>query len=124
MISQYFEDIPRNHIWSNHRQGLYNGMFFVPAEPDLTEANFIIPPIQFGELTVNALFKKSPEYLMLKQFTRCYNKMHIDESLGVTLMNEDYDFSKDDQIIAAGMLSIICTLNYYSHKKNHVKWFT
>ena len=124
MISQYFEDIPQNHIWSQHHQRLYNGMFFVPAEPDLTEANFIIPPVQFGELDVNTLFKKSPEYLMLKQFKRCYDKMHINKSLGVTLMKEDYDFSKDDKIIPAGTLSIIHSTIIHikeSRKLIHVK---
>ena len=103
-ISQYFEDVPRNHIWSQHRQGLYNGMFFVPAQPDVTKDNFRIPRVIFGNKNINDEFKESAEYKLIQQFIKVYKKMQIDPSMNVHLVNEEYDFTTDSEVKAAGML--------------------
>ena len=39
-VSEYFEQISRNHMWNQYRQGLYNGMFFVPAGVDNKKEHF------------------------------------------------------------------------------------
>ena len=68
-ISEYFEIIDRKHPWANHRQGIYNGMFFIPAEPDQT--SFKIPRVFDG--IMNNTFTNSPEYkLLLSGITRIH----------------------------------------------------
>ena len=60
-ILEYFKIIDRKHPWANHHQGIYNGMFFIPAEPDQT--SFKIPEV-FGGI-INEGFRDSPEYKLL-----------------------------------------------------------
>ena len=101
-ISKYFKEIPREHPWVNHHQGVYNSMFFVPAEPDQTPSRFIIPRAIFGIINMNQAFKVSPEYKLLLHLKNFYHKVHIDRSKIVTLVNEDHDFSKEPELEEAG----------------------
>ena len=101
-ISTYFEKIPRHHIWSQHRQGIYNGMFFVPAQPNTAKENFKIPEVIFGDVNITEKFKRSPQYSLIQTLDRIYDKLHIDASELVHLKNDDIDFTKIDAIKQAG----------------------
>ena len=96
-ISEYFEIIDRDHPWAKHRQGIYNGMFFVPAEPDQT--SFDIPKVFDG--TINMGFKNSPEYKLLTHLKKFYGKISIRSQI-VTLVKEELDFTTDTNLQEAG----------------------
>ena len=110
-VSEYFEQIPRNHMWNQHRQGLYNGMFFVPAGVDDKKEHFTIPQVIFGDQNINEMFKQSDEYKLLQQFGECYRKLQFDVHHDVHLMNEDFDYTKLQSIIDAGILHFIIHAN-------------
>ena len=101
-ILKYFEEIPRKHPWTNHHQGIYNGMFFVPAEPDQTPSRCIIPRAIFGKIYMNQAFKVSLEHKLLLHLKTFYHKLHIDWSKIVTLVNENNNFSKAPELEEAG----------------------
>ena len=96
-ISEYFEIIDRKHPWANHRQGIYNGMFFVPAEPDQT--SFKIPRVFDG--IINNAFKNSPEYKLLLHLKKFYEKIRVRSQI-VTLVKEELDFATDPELAKAG----------------------
>ena len=96
-ISEYFEIIDRKHPWANHHQGIYNGMFFIPAEPDQT--SFEIPKVFRGRINVG--FRDSPEYKLLLHLKNFYKKIRI-RSQVVTLVKEELDFTTDADLAEAG----------------------
>ena len=101
-ISTYFEEIPRDHMWSQHRQGIYNGMFYVPAQPNTDQQNFKIPQVIFGNVNITEKFKTTSHYKLIQTLDRIYDKLYFDTSEHVHLRNEDMDFTKDEDIQAAG----------------------
>ena len=88
-ISKYFEEIPRDHIWSQHRQGIYNGMFYVPAQPNTDKENFRIPEVIFGDVNISEKFKTTSHYKLIQTLDRIYDKLYIDGSEHVHLRNDD-----------------------------------
>ena len=93
-VSEYFKQIPRNHMWNQHRQGLYNGMFFIPAGVDDKKEHFTIPQVIFGDQNINEMFKQSDEYKLLQQFGECYRKLQFDVHHDVHLRKEDFNYTK------------------------------
>ena len=93
---EYFEIIDRKHPWANYRQGIYNGMFFIPAEPDQT--SFEIPEVFRGRINVG--FRDAPEYKLLLHLKNFYKKILI-RSQVVTLVKEELDFTMDADLVEA-----------------------
>ena len=104
-------------MWNQHRQGLYNGMFFVPAGVDDKKEHFTIPQVIFGDQNINEMFKQSDEYKLLQQFGECYRKLQFDVHHDVHLMNEDFDYTKLQSIIDAGILHFIIHANNLKSKQ-------
>ena len=111
-ISKYFEEVPREHIWSQHRQGLYNGLFYVPAQPNVNRQNFRIPQVLFGNVNINQHFRTTAHYKLIKQFKSIYKKIHIDDANHVHIMSDEHDFTKDTEVQDAGTLFGITHLIY------------
>ena len=92
-------------------------MFFVPAGVDYKKEHFTIPQVIFGDQNINEMFKQSDEYKLLQQFGECYRKLQFDVHHDVHLMNEDFDYTKLQSIIDAGILHFIIHANNLKSKQ-------
>ena len=98
-ISDFFEIIPPEHSWSNHRPGIFNGIFIVP---DTQPHHFSIPDITINGKDYTASFFGSFRYrLLLEAFNLVYRKLSIGEggSVSKNIANMGEDFSQHPTLI-------------------------
>ena len=111
-VSEYFEQIPRNHMWNQHKQGLYNGMFFVPAGVDDKKEHFTIPQVIFSHLRLAVANTQvdppppGPNELINDWELKYFNKEVMlscvrDHSMNLSLLYEsDDDYVDPENILA------------------------
>ena len=101
-ISKIFDEVAKDHSWANHRPGTYNGLYYVSAEPDEKADNFKIPQVVFGKTDFYEEFIKTPQFVLLQEFTKAYDNMDIDRTMDVQIVEEGYDFSQIESLKKAG----------------------
>ena len=87
------EKIPRNHPWANHRQGKYNGLYFIPTEEKVL--NVTIKDVTIGEKNITANYFNTASFNLLgKGFEYMYEKLDPDTRPGSFVMvNENYNIA-------------------------------
>ena len=87
------EKIPCNHPWANHRQGKYNGLYFIPTEEKVIDVS--TKDVTVGNQNITANYFNTPSFNLLgKGFEYMYEKLDPDNHpRSFVMVNEDYNIS-------------------------------
>ena len=100
-ISDAFEKLDKEHPWAKNRLGKYNGLYYVPNNPD--QSGFEVDSVKFGDKDIRQEFFASPVYKLLQDsMQKCYNKLFVQNARTVLLTNQEYCFREDAELIALG----------------------
>ena len=98
-LSSKLEKLPRNHPWSKHRLGRYNGMYFIP--PEENEHQVVMDDVFRGNVNITEAFFNSPKFKLLQQgFELMYKKVKVNKGgrpAYILLRNDNHNFSTDDK---------------------------
>ena len=119
-ISQFFETIPKDHPWSRHRLGIYNGLYVVPEN---VQGPFQIPGVKINNYDPLPEFFRTPKFKLLdRAFNLIYKKLSIVNGIvSLNQQNKSLDFTKDEDLIKYSKYHYILELVYFQYIYAFVK---